>query len=352
MATRFILAASIVIAASSVAVPAAFAQEPAIGVAAPTSGPAALLGAQVLAGAREAMGATTLVEADTACTAAGGREAAARFVAAKVRIVTGFLCTPALEAALPVLTAADIPIITSGVRAARLTDRRGKTGALLWRVAPRSDAQAEALAKTVSTRWRDMPFGLVDDGTVDGRGLADALRSRLEAAGVKPILIDTYRPADEKQFGLVRRILASGVTHIVIAGDRPDVAIIARDAAASGLTLEIVGGEQLFDEPGPVPLPAGLLAVAPVWQFSSGSAGEPPEEREGYFGPSLAATEIAAEAVAEAGRSGRSLPDILGTTRFSTRLGIVTFDAKGDSGLGLFRTFRFDGTSFGLEVGG
>lgn len=329
-----------------------------VGVAAPMSGPSARLGQQVLTGARQAASTRPtlrLVEADTACSADGGRAAATRFVSEKVGIVTGFLCTEALEAALPILTEAGIPVVTSGVRALRFTDRRAKTGPLLLRVAPRADAQAEAMAGAVTGRWRDVPFALVDDGTVDGRGLADAVRARLEAAGLKPALIDTYRPADEKQFGLVRRIAASGVARVLIAGDRPDVAIVARDAASTGLALDLVGGEPLLDEPGPVPLPVGTLAVAPLWRFADapGEADpEAPEAREGYFGPSLAATEIAAEALAEAEKSGKPLVDILGATRFSTSLGPVRFDAKGDSSLDLFRVYRFDGIDFTPEAGG
>ncbi|KQT57446.1 MULTISPECIES: branched-chain amino acid ABC transporter substrate-binding protein [unclassified Aureimonas] len=359
MATRTRLAlAALLLAGMLPGLPAARAAERVIAVAAPMSGPSARLGQQMLAGGRQAVSGRQdlrLVEADTACTAEGGRAAASRFVAEKAAVVTGFLCTQALEAALPILTAAQIPVITSGVRALRFTDRRARTGALLFRIAPRADAPAEAMARAITERWRDVPFALVDDGTVEGRGLADAIRIRLEATGLKPALIDTFRPADDRQFGPVRRVAASGVSRLLIAGDRPDVAIIARDAAASGLSLEIMGGETLLDEAGGVPLPAGTLAVAPLWRFSAapGEADpEAPETREGYFGPSLAATEIAVEALAEAERSGKPLADVLGTTRFSTSLGPVRFDAKGDSSLDLFRVHRFDGTDFVPEAGG
>lgn len=359
MATRPLLAlATLLLAGAHPCASVAQEADRAIGIAAPLSGPSARLGQQVLAGARQGTAdrpGLRRIEADTACTADGGREVAARFVGERAAIVTGFLCTEALEAALPILSAARIPVVTPGVRTLRFTDRRARTGALLFRIAPRADAAAEAIALSIAERWRDVPFALVDDGTVDGRGLADAVRTRLEAAGLKPALIDTFRPADEKQFGLVRRIAASGVTRLLIAGERPDVAIIARDAASNGLALEIVGSEALLDEPGPVPLPAGTLAIAPLWRFP-GAPGEAdpdaPEAREGYFGLSLAATEAAADALDEAERSGRPLADVLGATRFSTALGPVRFDAKGDSSLDLFRAYRFDGTDFVPDAGG
>lgn len=326
-----------------------------VGIAAPLSGAAQILGEQVLAGVRTAAdGMTDVTSADTACSADGGSTAAATLIAARVEIAVGFICTEALAAALPKLSAAGIPVITVGVRANRFTDTRAKTGALIWRLAPRSDAEADAAAALLVARWRDVPFGLVDDGTIYGRGLADAVRMRLEAAGLRPATIDNYRPAEEKQFGLVRRLLATGVTRIFLAGDRPDVAIIARDAASLGLDLDIVGGEALLDEGSPdARLGAGALAVGPQNRFDDIPTAEArPEARQGYFGPAVAGTEVALAAIRFARQNARPLPDVLGANAFATSLGPIGFDAKGDSDLKLFRTFRFDGQDFIPEAGG
>ena len=326
-----------------------------IGVAAPLSGASAILGAQVLAGVRTAADSITDVsEADTECSGEGGGTAAAALIAAKVQVAVGFLCTEALAAALPKLSAAGIPVITVGVRANRFTDTRAKTDALLWRLAPRSDAEADAAAALMIARWKDVPFGLVDDGTIYGRGLSDAVRTRLESAGMRAATIDNFRPAEEKQFGLVRRILATGVTHLFLAGDRPDIAIIARDAASISLGLDIVGGEALLDEASAdAKLPAGVLAVGPLNRFDDiPTPDADPASRQGYFGPAVAATEIALAAVRFARQKARPLPEVLDANAFATSLGPIRFDAKGDSDLKLFRTFRFDGQDFVPEAGG
>lgn len=350
-ATTVLLCLGADAAAAQEAVPATIR----IGVAAPLSGAPAILGAQVVAGVEAAAAGKpdiAVTPADTECTSEGGARAAAALVAAKADIVAGFLCTEALEAAWPVLTAAGIPILDVGVRANRFTDRRAKTGALVWRVGPRSDAEAETIAKLLVARWRDVPFGLVDDGTIYGRGLVDAVRSRLEAAGMRPATIDTFRPAEEKQFGLVRRIAGTGVTRLFVAGDRPDVATIARDAASLDLGLEFVGGETLLDEADPaLPLPEGILAVAPLERFPE-LARDGAESPEGYFGPAHAAAEIAIAAVRQARAASRPLPAILNETTFTTALGPVRFDAEGDSDLDLMRVFRFDGKDFVPEAGG
>ncbi|TJW38626.1 MAG: ABC transporter substrate-binding protein, partial [Mesorhizobium sp.] len=119
-----------------------------VGVAAPLSGPSAILGKQIEAGAGLAAAANghQLKVVDDACTADGGSAAAREFVAAKVSVVVGFLCTEAIEAALPILKDASIPVITVGVRTESLTDRRAKTGWPIFRLGPRGDDERNAVA--------------------------------------------------------------------------------------------------------------------------------------------------------------------------------------------------------------
>jgi len=125
-----------------------------IGVAAPLSGPSAILGKQVEAGAGlAAEGNGIAIKAvDDACTADGGAAAAKEFVDAKVNVVVGFLCTDAIEAALPILKDANIPVITVGVRTESLTDRRAKTGWPLSRLGPRGYYERSAVAAKLSQR--------------------------------------------------------------------------------------------------------------------------------------------------------------------------------------------------------
>ena len=89
--------------------------------------------------------------ADDGCTAEGGARAARELVAAQVQIVVGFLCSEAIEAALPILKEANIPTI-SGRRAHRQPDRRQKA-----RPAGRStgsDRAPTASARRRAVCWR------------------------------------------------------------------------------------------------------------------------------------------------------------------------------------------------------
>lgn len=319
-----------------------------VGVAVPLSGPSSILGRQVAAGAGAAAGErATVIAADTQCTAEGGEAAARELVAAGVDIVVGFLCTAEIEAALPVLMDASVPVVDVGVRAQRLTDRRNRTGHLVWRLAPRTDDEAEALANFVRDQWRDVPFGIVEDGSVDARDLADEIRARLTSLAIEPTLVDNYRPAEELQFALARRILQSGVTRVLVLGSREDVAIIARDASEIDLSLDIVGGESLLDQPGErAELPDGVRAIA-IDDEAASDPGEPGEiVREGYHAPAFAAVQIAIEVVERALRGEGSAADLLNQRSFRTVLGEISFDEIGDSNRNAFGVLVWNGTAF------
>jgi branched-chain amino acid transport system substrate-binding protein len=328
------------------------AQEPRIGVSAPLSGSSAILGAQVLEGAASAAAGTATLEiADDACTAEGGANAARQFVGAKVRVAVGFLCTEAIEAAMPILKEAGIPAITVGVRTDSLTDRREKTGWPVFRLGPRADGENAAAAAIVPKLWRDELFAIIDDGTIYGRELAESVRAAAEQAALKPVFIDNYRPQMDNQVGLIGRLRRAGATHVFVGGDRDDIAIMARDAAATGDALVFAGGEALRAAPGDVPLAEGTLMIGlPEWsEIASKEALAAIAQRQtapdGYVLPAYAAVEIARAAL-DASVAGKTVAEALVAGEFKTAIGPIRFDEKGDLADNPYRVFRFDGKRF------
>lgn len=325
------------------------AAAPAIGVVGPMSGPSAILGGQLRAGALAAAGTETeLAIEDDACTADGGRAAAERLVAAQVKIVVGFLCTESIEAAMPAFSAAGIPVVTLGVRTDSLTDRRQKTKWPVYRLAPRADGERAAVASILTELWRTELFAIVDDGTISARELAESLRLAAEQAALQPVLVDTYRPQLDNQIGLIGRLRRTEATRLFAAGDRDDLAIMGRDAARQGVDLVIAGGESLRAAPGDVELATGTLMVGlPEWADIADPAAVAAvttagAHAEGYTLPAYAAIEVAVAALA----SGKPVAEALDTTEFRTALGPVRFDAKGDLTPSPYGLFRFDGKAF------
>lgn len=333
---------------------AASAQTLLVGVAAPLSGPSAILGKQIEAGtslAAEANGIELKIM-DDACTADGGSTAAKEFAAAKVNVVVGFLCTDAIEAAMPILKDANIPVITVGVRTESLTDRRAKTGWPVYRLGPRGDDERNAVASALTRLWQNELFAIIDDGTIYGREIAETLRAAAEQAALKPVFVDTFRPQLDNQIGMVGRLKKAGATHVFAGGDGEDIAIMGRDAAQLSAGIVFAGGENLRTPPGDVPYATGTLMIAPpewadiadqkVLENFSGRKIVP----DGYTLPAYAAVEIAKAASSLSETSGKPLTEALTGQDFTTAIGPVRFDAKGDLSKSPYRVFRFDGTRF------
>ncbi|WP_412177233.1 branched-chain amino acid ABC transporter substrate-binding protein [Mesorhizobium sp. ZC-5] len=348
-----VIASGLLVLATLLAPVPAGAAELAIGVTAPLSGTSALLGGQVHAGATAAAEtlAARLEIADDACTAEGGAAAARQFVAAKVKIVVGFLCTETLEAAMPVLKDAGIPVITIGVRTDSITDRRDKTGWPVFRLGPRADGEQKAAGEIIPALWQKELFALIDDGTIYGRELAESVRAAAETRALKPVFVDTFRPELDNQVGLAGRLRKAGATHVFVGGDRDDVAILGRDAKGLGMELTAAGGEALRAAVGDVPLQPGTLMIGLPEPAASASpkvlAALKQREivAEGYVLPAYAAVEIAVAALAGES-SSQPVLDVLGAREFQTALGKIRFDAKGDLAENPYRLFRYDGIKF------
>jgi branched-chain amino acid transport system substrate-binding protein len=330
------------------------AEAPAIGVAAPLSGPSALLGKQVEAGAELAANANgvQLTVVDDACSPEGGTAAAKKFVAAKVAVVVGFLCTEAIEAALPILKDAGIPVITVGVRTESLTDGREKSGWPVFRLGPRGDDERNAAATILTGLWRDDLFAIVDDGTIYGREIAETVRSVAEQAALKPVFVDTFHPQMDNQIGLVGRLKKAGATHVFAGGDGADIAIMGRDAAKLDANMVFAGGEALRSAPGDMPYAVGTLMIAPPdWTETADKAvldafAAANVVPEGYVLPAYAAMQIAVAASGLAENAGKPITQMLGGHDFSTAIGPIRFNEKGDLSQNPYRAFRFDGTHF------
>lgn len=300
-----------------------------IGVVAPQTGPYANLGAQVFEGARAAAAKNgdLLVEINETCEQGAGKAIAERLRAEQAVAAIGFLCVETLSEALPDLKDARIAAITLSVRSKILMEDAQRYEWPFFRMAPVDGDEAEKLAEVMLTQWQNRPIALVEDGTIYGRDLASAIRQKLEAGGIKPVFTDTYRPGQEQQLALVRRLSKAGATHVFVGGDRNDTATIARDAATDKINLTVIGGDALKSANRPIPLNDGVLAITlpdyttlPEAQTVVGEFRARSAEPDGYALPAYAAVEIVRQAAA----AGAVIDHLAGQS-FSTVIGPIGF---------------------------
>ncbi|MEM9107554.1 MAG: ABC transporter substrate-binding protein [Pseudomonadota bacterium] len=313
-----------------------------IGVFVPTEGNFAILGEQVLAGlevlaANSGSGIAEILQEPDSCDATGGQDAASAFVETGVDAVIGFLCMESLTSALPLLSASGIPAITLGVRSGIIAEDAERNGWLFYRLSPRADDEATMVTRVISSDWQGKPLALIEDGTIYGRELMESVRLQLEDLGITPVFVDNYRPSQDKQFGLVRRLERSGATHVFIGGDRQDASIIARDSQEANLGLTFLGGDALNAAESQPPLADGFLAVTlpePRFLESAERAVSQFDEAEinvsGYSIPAYAAGQILLAAKRAANAASAPVSEFLTDREFFTALGQVEFDEMGE----------------------
>lgn len=326
-----------------------------LAVVAPKSGAFAVLGDQVRQGATLAAGklSITLVEIDEPCTEGSGQAVAEAITAAGVKAAIGFLCSETLKEGLPALAKATLPALTLSVRWTGLMEDAVKAGWPLFRLAPNGNQEAAKLSEVILRDWAGEPVALLEDGTIRGRELTEAIRISLEERGLKPAFIDTFRPGQEQQLTLVRRLKTAGITHAFIGGDRNDVSVIARDAKAEGLNMTLLGGEAMRAANEPIPLEDGVLAVGLVETPQGPSATALTSEFEaakihpdGYVLPAHAAVTILADAWGISSAMGTPVSDALVGTTFETALGPVTFGEDHELTETPYRLLQWQGSAF------
>lgn len=323
---------SLLLASTLLAATPAFSMN--IGLVAPQDGAYVLLGQQMRAGAEAAADLTQdkITVIGESCVADSGPAIADKLIAAKVDVAIGFLCSESLEGSLPKLAAANIAAITLSVRWPTIMEDALKTHWPFYRLAPSTKAESAKVTDVMLSQWPGFAFALVDDGTIRGRELVDSIRAPLEQRGMKAVFSDTYRPGQDQQISLVRRLKKAGATHVFIGGDRSDISIIARDAKAENIPLVIMGGDVLKAVDKPVPLADGVLAVTtpdyatlPAAQAAVAALRKRNIEPDGYTLPAYASVELANAAQKQMG-SG-SLSDAIGKIRTQTAIGPLGFGA-------------------------
>ncbi len=316
-----------------------------IGLVIPLEGPFKLLGEQSQAGAEIAAAARgdALVVVEDTCAPESGSFVAKTLVDEKVDAVVGFLCFETLAGALPLLKDANIPAITTGVRADSLTDDKEKTAHLINRLGPKDDNEAAAMAEYLLPDWSKRNFAIIDDGTIHARDMAESFRAAATEAGLKPVFTDTYRPGLTNQAALARRLQKAGATHVFIGGDMDDAMVISHDAKDYGGLVVAMGESALPSDPSiehGVIYALGLpdYSLRPEAAEANLALRDRRIEPENYALLAHAAVEIASQSIAS------NKP--VGFGPYKTAIGEVRFDAKGDLADNPYLLMELQGETF------
>lgn len=333
-----------------------------IGVAGPMSGAFADLGAAMEAGVRAAAealnarggigGEPAVVEVvDDKCDAATGAAVANQLVGRGARLVVGHACTAAALPAAAVYAEHGVVLISPAATNPRFTDERVGPG--VFRMAPRSDAQAQAIADHLLAADRPIRVGFAHDGSAYGQGLVDAVRVLYEAAGGRPALVTSFIPGEDSQNALAGAVQDAGVTELVVGAQQADAAVIAAEIRARGLPARILGGdplglEEFVDLAGPAA--EGVVFTLPDdWSGFPGADQATGALAAAGIAPSAtgvaaySSVEAYAAAVAEAGPAFGDVVARMRAAPLPVLAGTVAFDDKGDLDRPGYRLYGWTG---------
>jgi branched-chain amino acid transport system substrate-binding protein len=351
--------AAVMVAASATA---ALAQgEIPIATIGPMTGSNASFGAQMKAGAEQAVADINaaggvngkmlkLTVEDDACDPKQAQAAAGKLAAGKMKFIAGHFCSGSSIPSSKVYAEEGIVMISPASTNPKLTDERA--GPNVFRVCGRDDQQGEVAAAYLGSVFKGKKVAIIHDKTAYGQGLADETRKNLVKAGSPDAMYEAYTAGEKDYSALVSKMKAAAIDIVYIGGYHTEAGLITRQMRDQGLKAIVVSGD--------------ALVTKEYWQIT-GAAGEgtlmtfSPDPRknkdaadaiakfkaknvdpEGYVLYTYAAVQAWAQA-ATAAKSEESKAVIakLNEIEVKTVLGSFKFDKKGDPSLPPYKMFEW-----------
>ena len=321
-----------------------------IATAGPMTGQYATFGAQMKAGAEQAvtdingaggvLGRQIALEiGDDACDPRQAVSVANQLAGRGIRFVAGHFCSSASIPASKVYAEEGVLQISPASTNPRYTDEGSWN---TFRTCGRDDQQGQVAGKYIAENFKGKRIAILHDNTAYGKGLADETKKALNAAGVQETLYAAYTPGERDYSAVVSRVQQANADVIYIGGYHTEAGLILRQAKERGMNVTLIGGD--------------ALVTSEFWQIT-GAAGEgtlmtfssDPRKRpsaaevvqrfrarnidpEGYVLYTYAAIQIWADAAKKINNlDPRRIAEAMKAQGpWQTVLGPISFDRKGD----------------------
>ncbi len=296
-----------------------------------------------------------LIVGDDACNPDQAVALARKLVSDGVVLVAGHFCSHSSIPASKVYEEADVLMIAPSSVNSRLTDEGGPN---VFRVCGRDDRQGTKVADYLAEYWADKEIAILDDGTVWGAGVANAVRRGLSERGVTVALDEAYPVGDLDYSALIAKMQAAGIDVFFVGGYHQETGLIFRQAHGRGFDARLIASSAVATADFPMiagPGLAGTLMVAAADMRASPQAADvvarfraQGHEPQGYTLNAYAVVQVWAQAVEAAGSFELdAVLEMMHSRQFDTVLGRIGFDAKGDvTGFDPWRWYVWQGDDY------
>jgi branched-chain amino acid transport system substrate-binding protein len=321
-----------------------------IATAGPMTGQYASFGAQMKAGAEQAVadinaaggvnGEKLVLEiGDDACDPKQAVAVANQMVGKGIKLMAGHFCSGSSIPASQVYAEENIVQISPASTNPKFTDDRPGPG--VFRVCGRDDQQGQVAGKFLAEHFKDKNIAIINDKTAYGKGLADETQKYMEEAGKKPTLVESYTAGEKDYTALVSKLKSENIDVLYVGGYHTEAGLMARQMRDQGMKTVLMSGDALVtDEYWQITGDAGegtLMTFSPDPRKNPDAQPVVEElrkkgiEPEGY----VLYTYAAIQAWAQAANNAKStdfdaVVKQLDSDDFKTVLGGLKFDKKGD----------------------
>ncbi|AXS41139.1 branched-chain amino acid ABC transporter substrate-binding protein [Breoghania sp. L-A4] len=322
----------------------------AIATVGPMTGQYASFGAQMKAGAEQAVadinaaggvnGEQLVLEVgDDACDPKQAVAVANQLVGKGVVFVAGHFCSGSSIPASAVYSEEGIIQISPASTNPKFTDERPGPGT--FRVCGRDDQQGQVAGAFLAENYGDKNIAIVHDKTAYGKGLADETKKYMNEAGKQEALYEAYTAGEKDYTALVSKLKQENIDVLYVGGYHTEAGLLARQMRDQGMKTVLVSGDALVtDEYWAITGDAGegtLMTFSPdprknpVAQPVVKALEAAGKTTEGYALYTYAAIQAWANAAGAAGSTDfEPVVEALNAGDFSTVLGDLSFDDKGD----------------------
>ena len=321
-----------------------------IGVAGPMTGANAWPGEQMQRGAELAVAdinaaggvlgkEVRLLTADDFCDPDQAVAAARKLVSEGVIFVAGHYCSGASIPASKIYEDAGVLMISPASSNPTLTEQ-GRAN--VFRVIIRDDADGIMDGNYLADHWRGEEIAILHDNSVFGKGLADATRDQLHKRGITEAIYKAFEPGKSDYSAEIGELQSAKIAVLYVGGYQTEMGLLIRAARDRGDNVQLVTGSGVLatEEYGLIAGPAAegtLFTSFPDPRLNPNAATVIERFRadgfdpEGYTLLTYGAIQAWAQAVEKAGTVGlQPVVRSLHENQFSTVLGPIAFDAKGD----------------------
>ncbi|MBC7136823.1 MAG: branched-chain amino acid ABC transporter substrate-binding protein, partial [Oceanibaculum nanhaiense] len=307
-----------------------------VATAGPMTGQYASFGAQMKAGAEQAVADINaaggvlgqklkLSVGDDACDPKQAVAVANDMVRQGVKLMAGHFCSGSSIPASKVYEEEGILMISPASTNPKLTEEGGPN---VFRVCGRDDQQGEVAGAFLAKNYAGKKIAFVHDKTAYGKGLADETLKSYKAAGGKEVMYEAYTAGEKDYSALVSKLKQAGVDVLYVGGYHTEAGLIVRQMREQGMNTVLVSGDALVtDEYWSITGPAGegtLMTFSPDPRKNEKAAPivkafrDKGVEPEGYVLYTYAVMQIFKQAAEKAGSAdiGKILPVLQSGMKF------------------------------------